>query len=171
MAHESMPAFPSGAEAVPVDIVFVRPGARELDTSGGDATLAPATSASAGFDLRVCLEGGTALVIPPGERRKIATGIAVQPRCAGVAGFVYSRSGLGAREGLVVAQGVGIIDPDYTGEIFVYLLNTSGETRSVSRGERVAQLVFQTFARPRWREVTELAATERGDGGFGHTGR
>ena len=95
----------------------------------------------------------------------------MQPRAAGIAGFVYSRSGLGARDGITVAQGVGIIDPDYTGEILVFLLNTSGQERRIQNGERVAQLIFQPFVRPRWREVTELSATERGSGGFGHTGR
>ena len=154
----------------PVDIAFVRPGARELYAQGQDDFLAPATSQSAGMDLRACLDTPEA-VIPAGGRLKVSTGISVQPRAAGIAGFVYSRSGLGARDGITVAQGVGIIDPDYTGEILVFLLNTSGQERRIQNGERVAQLIFQPFVRPRWREVTELSATERGSGGFGHTGR
>ena len=154
----------------PVDIAFVRPGARELYAQGQDDFLAPATSQSAGMDLRACLDTPEAL-IPAGGRLKVCTGISVQPRAAGIAGFVYSRSGLGARDGITVAQGVGIIDPDYTGEILVFLLNTSGQERRIQNGERVAQLIFQSFVRPRWREVTELSATERGSGGFGHTGR
>ena len=77
----------------------------------------------------------------------------------------------GARDGLTVAQGVGVIDPDYTGEILVMLLNTSGEERRLKRGERMAQLIFQPYVRPVWQEVPELAATRRGAGGFGHTGR
>ena len=76
-----------------------------------------------------------------------------------------------AADGLTVAQGVGVIDPDYTGEILVVLLNTSGQERRIANGERIAQLIFQPFMRPRWREVQELAPTERGSGGFGHTGR
>ena len=162
MAHESGMA--------PVDIAFVRAGARELYAQGQDDFLAPATSHSAGMDLRACLEGPEA-VIPAGGRLKVCTGISVQPRAAGIAGFVYSRSGLGARDGITVAQGVGIIDPDYTGEILVFLLNTSGHERRIQNGERVAQLIFQPYVRPRWREVSELSATERGSGGFGHTGR
>ena len=154
----------------PVDIAFVRAGARELYAQGQDDFLAPATSQSAGMDLRACLDTPEA-VIPAGGRLKVSTGISVQPRAAGIAGFVYSRSGLGARDGITVAQGVGIIDPDYTGEILVFLLNTSGQERRIQNGERVAQLIFQPFVRPRWREVTELSATERGSGGFGHTGR
>ena len=162
MAHESGMA--------PVDIAFVRAGARELYSQGQDDFLAPATSQSAGMDLRACLEAPEA-VIPAGGRLKVCTGISVQPRAAGIAGFVYSRSGLGARDGITVAQGVGIIDPDYTGEILVFLLNTSGHERRIQNGERVAQLIFQPYVRPRWREVSELSATERGSGGFGHTGR
>ena len=99
------------------------------------------------------------------------TGISVQPECAELAGFLYSRSGLGAREGLTVAQGVGLIDPDYTGEILVMLLNTSGEERVLRHGERMAQLVFQPVVRPDWDVVERLEDTERGSGGFGHTGR
>ena len=162
MAHESGMA--------PVDIAFVRAGARELYAQDHDDFLAPATSHSAGMDLRACIEGPEA-VIPAGGRLKVCTGISVQPRAAGIAGFVYSRSGLGARDGITVAQGVGIIDPDYTGEILVFLLNTSGHERRIQNGERVAQLIFQPYVRPRWREVSELSATERGSGGFGHTGR
>ena len=162
LAHESGMA--------PVDIAFVRVGARELYAQGQDDFLAPATSQSAGMDLRACLEVAEA-VIPAGGRLKVCTGISVQPRAAGIAGFVYSRSGLGARDGITVAQGVGIIDPDYTGEILVFLLNTSGHERRIQNGERVAQLIFQPYVRPRWREVSELSATERGSGGFGHTGR
>ena len=162
MAHETGMA--------PVDIAFVRAGARELYAQGHDDFLAPATSHSAGMDLRACIEGPEA-VIPAGGRLKVCTGISVQPRAAGIAGFVYSRSGLGARDGITVAQGVGVIDPDYTGEILVFLLNTSGQERRVKNGERIAQLIFQPYVRPRWREVAELTSTERGSGGFGHTGR
>ena len=153
-----------------VDVAFVRPAAKDLYAQDGDDFFAPATSSSAGFDLRACLDEDES-VIAPGQRLKIGTGIAVQPRASGIAGFVYSRSGLGARDGLTVAQGVGVIDPDYTGEILVVLLNTSGQERRVAKGERIAQLIFQPFMRPNWREVTELTPTERGSGGFGHTGR
>ena len=168
--HSADLAQGNHAGTAPVDIAFVRAGARELYAKGQDDFLAPATCQSAGMDLRACLEQPEAL-IPAGGRLKVCTGISVQPRAAGIAGFVYSRSGLGARDGITVAQGVGIIDPDYTGEILVFLLNTSGHERRIQNGERVAQLIFQPYVRPHWREVTELSATERGSGGFGHTGR
>ncbi len=166
--------MPSLRDAAPgsaaVHMAFVRPGARELYVHGQKDFPAPATALSAGFDLRACLDGPEAR-IAPGARLAVPTGLSVQPRLPGIAGFVYSRSGLGARDGLTVAQGVGVIDPDYTGEILVVLLNTSGEERRLARGERMAQLIFQPFVRPAWQEVPQLAATGRGAGGFGHTGR
>ena len=130
--------------------------------------LAYATPGSAGLDLRACFEGEE-LVIAPGARIGIPSGIAVEPLVSGVAGFVYSRSGLGAVKGLTVAQGVGVIDPDYRGELVVWLLNTSSDSIVVKRGDRVAQLVFQPFARLEPAAVRELSGTERGAGGFGHT--
>ncbi|WP_304051338.1 dUTP diphosphatase [Desulfovibrio piger] len=150
----------------PVRLAFVREGARSLYAG----QLEPATAFSAGIDLRACLDEDC-VRIPAGGRFCVPAGISVQPCEAGFAGFLYSRSGLGAREGLTVAQGVGVIDPDYTGEILVMLLNTSGEERILKRGERMAQLVFQPFVRPVWQEVESLSATKRGAGGFGHTGR
>ncbi len=128
-----------------------------------------ATSGSVGLDLRACPEEES-IHIKAGERAGIPVGIAIEPMTPDVAGFVYSRSGLGAVKGLTVAQGVGVIDPDYRGELVVWLLNTSSETMSVSRGERVAQLIFQPVARLLPVEAQELSATERGSGGFGHTG-
>ena len=89
--------------------------------------LAYATSGSAGLDLRACFDEEEKTVAS-GKRMPVPAGIAVEPLVQGVAGFVYSRSGLGARDGLTVAQGVGVIDADYRGEIVVWLLNTSSTT-------------------------------------------
>lgn len=149
-----------------VNIFFFRNAAAVYGEDG----LSPATEGAVGFDLRACLSGEDALVIPPGERRPVPVGIAVEPLAPDVAGFVFSRSGLGAVQGLAVAQGVGVIDPDYRGEITVFLLNTSGETRTLHQGERIAQLVFLPFVRPRCVPVASLGGTRRGAGGFGHTG-
>jgi dUTP pyrophosphatase len=169
MSTDPSNAPPSAAAAEPrVRIAFVREGARDIYAS--DTFLAPATALSAGLDLRACLEAQTAS-IAPGDRLVVPTGIAVQPLDPLVAGFVYSRSGLGARQGVTVAQGVGVIDPDYTGEITVILLNTARSPQQIARGDRIAQLVFQPIVRPRWIQVAQLAATDRGGGGFGHTGR
>jgi len=138
----------------------------------GEAGDAPqyATPCSAGLDLRACMESDEA-VIPAGGRLAIPAGIAVEPMVQGVAGFVYSRSGLGTKKGLTVSQGVGVIDPDYRGEIIVSLLNTSGGEQRLRRGERIAQLVFQPFFQAELQQVAELGDTQRGTGGFGHTGR
>jgi dUTP pyrophosphatase len=141
---------------------------RAAEIYGRDG-LTRATPGAVGLDLRSCAEEEQA--IPPGQRRLIASGLAIEPREPGVAGFVYSRSGLGGLTGLVVAQGVGVIDPDYRGEIRVPLLNTGREIYMVHPGERIAQLVFQPFRQPAFREVARLGGTERGTGGFGHTGR
>ncbi|MDL2266417.1 dUTP diphosphatase [Desulfovibrio sp. OttesenSCG-928-G15] len=151
-----------------VGVFFFR-DALSLYTPDG---LRPATFGSAGTDLRACLEDTELHVdIPPGERRCLPSGIAIEPQTPGIAGFIYSRSGLGAVTGLTVAQGVGVIDPDYRGEIKVFLLNTSSETQRVNKGDRIAQLIFQPFAYPAFHTVTELGATKRGEGGFGHTGK
>ena len=129
-----------------------------------------ATPGSAGIDLRACMTEAE-VSIPPGGRYRFPTGIAVECTMPGVAGFVYSRSGLGTKDGLVVSQGVGVIDPDYRGEILVSLLNTSDQTRVVTRGQRIAQLVFLPIIRPQVAVVDEFSATtERGLGGFGSTG-
>ena len=132
--------------------------------------IAYATPDSAGMDLRACIEAES-LVIEAGQRAPVPAGICIEPRAPGVAGFIYSRSGLGAVKGLTVAQGVGVIDADYRGELVVWLLNTSDGPLTVKRGDRVAQLVFQPVRRLEPKAVSALSQTERGSGGFGHTGR
>ena len=148
-----------------VKIVYLRDAADVY--AGGPAY---ATEGSAGMDLRACLEEEK-IEIAPGCRAPIPTGICIEPCAAGAAGFVYSRSGLGAVKGLAVAQGVGVIDPDYRGEITVWLLNTSAEAHTVARGERIAQLVFQPVLRLKPVAAAGLSETRRGAGGFGHTGQ
>ncbi|MDD2967795.1 MAG: dUTP diphosphatase [Desulfovibrionaceae bacterium] len=151
----------------PVKLCYMREGSRALYEEAG---LHYATSCSAGMDLRACFEAES-LCIPAGHRALIPTGIAIQPATEGIAAFVYSRSGLGAKQGLTVAQGVGLIDPDYTGEIMVMLLNTSSQPHELRRGERMAQLVFQPYMRAELQTVPALTPTTRGSGGFGHTGK
>ena len=131
---------------------------------------APATATSVGIDLRACFAEDE-ISLESGARAAIPSGVVIEPVVPGLAGFVYSRSGLGAKHGLVVAQGVGVIDPDYRGEIMVWLLNTSQKNMSVKRGERIAQLVFQPYVRPQICRKAQLSETSRGSGGFGHTGQ
>lgn len=133
-------------------------------------SLAYATDVSAGLDLRACIDVET-LEIPAGGRAAVPAGLAIEIMRPGIAGFVFSRSGLGTKEGLTVSQGVGVIDPDYRGEIIVSLLNTSGQTRTIERGQRIAQLVFMPVFTARLTAVDALGETARGAGGFGHTGK
>ena len=160
---------------IPVNLKFLRNASQFYGEKGP----LPATEFSVGVDLRACFDSSNQaeITILPGERAKIGSGIAIEPLAkhehnqAPVAGFVYSRSGLGAKHGLVVAQGVGVIDPDYRGEIIIWLLNTSQNPFTIQQGERIAQLVFLNYFQPAFNIVTELGATQRGAGGFGHTGR
>ena len=131
--------------------------------------LEQATSGSAGVDLRAAMDQPS-VDIAPGARLAIGTGLAIEIGEPGLLGFVLSRSGLGARDGLTVAQGVGLIDPDYRGEIVVWLLNTSDTHKTVRRGERIAQLVIMPYRPVRLETADELGHTSRGAGGFGHTG-
>ena len=110
------------------------------------------------------------VTIQPGATALVHTGLAMElPR--GYGGFIFARSGLATKRGLAPANKVGVIDADYRGELVVWLLNTSDSALTVSRGDRVAQLVFQPVCRLEPRAVSALSETERGSGGFGHTGR
>ncbi len=126
------------------------------------------TPHAAGYDLCAVLD--TEVAVPPGGRAAIPTGLAIEIGRPGVAAFVFSRSGLGARDGLTVAQGVGVIDPDYRGEIMVWLMNTSAEPRTVRPGQRIAQLLFLPVFAASLIPAETLSETDRGEGGFGHTG-
>jgi dUTP pyrophosphatase len=132
--------------------------------------LAYATEFSAGLDLRACIDAEE-LEIGPGQKLAVPAGLAIEIREPSVAAYVFSRSGLGTKEGLTVSQGVGVIDPDYRGEIKVSLLNTSGEVRRIRRGQRIAQLVFMPVFQAAINPVEELGETDRGAGGFGSTGK
>ena len=121
-----------------------------------------------GADLYACLE--EAVTIQPGEVYWVPTGIALEVP-AGCAGLVYARSSLGAKRGLAPANKVGVIDPDYRGEIKVVLLNHSKQPQTLAPGERVAQFVITPVLQPRYEEAEELSDTDRGTGGFGSTGK
>lgn len=126
------------------------------------------TSHAAGMDL--CADLDDDLVLEPGERKLVPTGLAISLP-DGFEAQVRPRSGLALRHGIALVNSPGTIDPDYRGEIGVILINHGSETFVVKRGERIAQMVFAPFARAELVEVDELDRTARGDGGFGHTGR
>lgn len=139
------------------------------DTENSGNILEYATLFSAGIDLRAFMEEDEVLMAP-GSRYPFPTGICIEVTTPGIAGFIYSRSGLGTKQGLVVSQGVGVVDPDYRGEIMVSLLNNSPEKRRVKKSQRIAQLIFQPFFQAKIVQARELSTTQRGAGGFGHTG-
>jgi len=123
-------------------------------------------------DAGVDLISSVDLVLPPsGGRALVPTGIAVAiPR--GYAGFIQPRSGLALKHGVTCLNTPGLIDADYRGELKVLLVNTDpSEAFEIRRGERIAQLVIQAVEHVKFAEVDELDDTERGEGGFGHTGR
>lgn len=122
---------------------------------------------SAGADLYACL--AESVTIAPGEAVLIHTGLAMEiPE--GYAGLIFARSGLATKQGLAPSNKVGVIDPDYRGEVMVSLFNHSKEVRVIEHGERIAQLVLTPFLTASWNEVDELNETVRGAGGFGSTG-
>lgn len=125
---------------------------------------------AAGWDLYADLGGeGRAVVIMPGECMKISTGIAVAlpPNTFGA---LYPRSGIATKQGLVIANTVGIIDSDYRGPVIAALKNTSNEPQVIDHGMRIAQLVIQPYIPVLFQETSELSDTARGSGGFGSTG-
>lgn len=127
-----------------------------------------ATPLSAGVDLRANIDAP--LTLQPLQRALVPTGLRIALP-AGYEAQVRPRSGLAAKHGITVANAPGTIDADYRGEICVILINLSSEPFTVNDGERIAQMVIARHERAEWVPVDTLDETERGDGGFGHTGR
>ena len=126
------------------------------------------SAGAAGADLCACLD--KELSIAPGQTVKVPTGIAIELP-SGTVGLIYARSGLAVKKGLAPANKVGVIDCDYRGEILVALYNQSGEAQTVLPGERIAQMIVSPYIPAVYEEREELSDTERGEGGFGSTGR
>lgn len=127
-----------------------------------------ATAGSAGLDLRANLE--SSVVIAPLERKVIPTGLFIElPE--GYEAQIRPRSGLAIKHGITVVNSPGTIDADYRGEIMIGLVNLSGESFTINHGERIAQMVIARHEQAEWLEVSELSSSDRGTGGFGHTGR
>lgn len=138
---------------------------KRLPHGAGLPLPAYATSGAAGMDV----VSAEAVTIAPGERHAVATGLAL----AIPQGFeiqVRPRSGLALKHGITVPNTPGTIDSDYRGELKVILMNLGSEPFAIARGDRVAQLVLAPVVQAVWTEVTELDATDRGEGGFGSTG-
>jgi dUTP pyrophosphatase len=128
-----------------------------------------ATTGSAGMDLRACVDN--TLTIKPGETVLIPTGFAMHIEDPGLAAVILPRSGLGHKHGIVLGNLVGLIDSDYQGQVFVSCWNRSDKTYSIEVGARIAQLVFLPIVEAKWEIVNQFEASDRGAGGFGHTGQ
>jgi dUTP pyrophosphatase len=128
-----------------------------------------ATSGSAGIDLRACVEA--AVELKPGDTTLVPSGIAIYLEDPGYAAVVLPRSGLGHKHGIVLGNLVGLIDSDYQGQIFVSVWNRGQTAFTIQPGERIAQLVVVPVVQVEFDVVNEFAATERGAGGFGSSGR
>jgi len=110
------------------------------------------------------------VVIPAGEIRLIPTGLAMDGAPEDLTILLFARSGLASKHGIALANGVGVIDSDYRGEIKAALINNSSVDYTVMPGERIAQMMFVPIVRPQFSVTDTLSETERGEGGFGHTG-
>ena len=127
-----------------------------------------ATEGAAAMDLHACLEAP--LTLPVGERTIVPTGLAVAIP-AGYVGILAVRSSMGIKRGVTLANGIGVIDSDYRGEVGVGLVNIGSDAYTILPGDRIAQLMVIPVAQPALELVEELPATDRGEGGFGSTGR
>jgi deoxyuridine 5'-triphosphate nucleotidohydrolase len=128
-----------------------------------------ATRGSAGLDLRACLDAP--LVLKPGQTELVPTGLAIHLDDPGLAAVLLPRSGLGHKHGIVLGNLVGLIDSDYQGQVFVSAWNRGSQPFTIEPGERLAQMVIVPVVRARFEVVEEFSASERGAGGFGHSGR
>ena len=127
-----------------------------------------ATSGSAACDLYAVLD--EPVTLQPGERRAIPTGIAIALPDSSAVAVICARSGLALKRGLGLANGIGVIDSDYRGELLVALINSGNIPQTVENGERIGQLMILPVIAAEYLEVPELDETERGTGGFGSTG-
>lgn len=127
-----------------------------------------ATLGSAGMDLRAMID--TTMTIAPGETQLIPTGISIHVADPGLAAVILPRSGLGHKHGIVLGNLVGLIDSDYQGPLMVSCWNRSDTPFTLEIGDRLAQLVFVPVVQAQFKLVDEFDSSDRGEGGFGHSG-
>ena len=141
-----------------------------LDPRVGDSIPLPqyATDGSAGLDMRACID--ESISVAAGETVLIPTGLAIHVADPSLASVLLPLSGLGHKHGLVLGNLVGLIDSDYQGQVFISCWNRSSKSYEVQPSERIAQMVFVPVEQVEFRVVEEFAATDRGAGGFGHSG-
>jgi dUTP pyrophosphatase len=142
-----------------------------LDSRLGNTIAMPtyATEGSAGLDLRACVEAP--MTLEPGQTELIPTGMAIYIEDPSLCAMILPRSGLGHKHGIVLGNLVGLIDSDYQGQLFVSCWNRGDTTFTIEPGERIAQLVLVPVVQGDFEIVDEFTATDRGEGGFGSSGR
>jgi dUTP pyrophosphatase len=128
-----------------------------------------ASEGSAGLDLRACINDS--VVINPGETELIPTGISIFIKDSGYAGLILPRSGLGHKHGIVLGNLVGLIDSDYQGELFISTWNRGTSSFTINSLDRIAQLVIVPVSQATFNMVSNYTKSDRGDGGFGSTGK
>jgi len=128
----------------------------------------PATAASAGIDLRAVIDAP--LTLEPGQSLLISTGLAIHIGDPGYCAVILPRSGLGHKQGIVLGNLVGLIDADYQGPLMISCWNRGSAPYTIAPGDRIAQLLFLPIAHAQFRVVEQFAASQRGSGGFGHSG-
>lgn len=126
-----------------------------------------ATEGSSGADLRACIE--EPITLNPGERRLIPTGLFVEIP-PGIEAQIRARSGLAIKHGIGLVNGIGTVDSDYRGEWNIPLINWGQDAYTIHNGDRIAQVIFSRYEKAEFIAVSEIDETERGTGGFGHTG-
>jgi dUTP pyrophosphatase len=141
-----------------------------LDSRIGKSMPLPnyATEGSAGLDMRACID--EPLIINPGDSELVPTGIAIHIADTALAAVLLPRSGLGHKHGVVLGNLTGLIDSDYQGQVFISCWNRGSKTYEIEPGERIAQMVFVPVEQVRFEVVEEFRNSDRGDGGFGHSG-
>ena len=127
------------------------------------------SSGAAGLDLRACLDAP--LTLEPGDSKLVPSGIAIHVGDPGYAALVLPRSGLGAKNGIVLGNLVGLIDSDYQGQVFVSLWNRGKAAFTIQPMDRIAQMIIVPVQQIEWNVVDEFEASSRGAGGFGSTGK
>jgi dUTP pyrophosphatase len=142
-----------------------------LDPRIGDTIPLPhyATGGSAGLDMRACID--ESVTVQPGETTLIPTGLAIHIGDPSLAAVLLPRSGLGHKHGLVLGNLTGLIDSDYQGQVFISCWNRGAKSYSVQPGERIAQMVFVSVEQVEFNVVGEFDDSDRGSGGFGHSGK
>lgn len=156
--------FPQMAAIAPLQVKILDP------RLGGEFPLPEyATPGSAGLDLRACLDAD--LELQPGQTELLPTGMAIHIEDPGLCAMILPRSGLGHKHGVVLGNLVGLIDSDYQGQLMVSCWNRGQTTFTVTPGERIAQLVLVPVVQAEFQIVNEFGDSERGEGGFGSSGR